>query len=274
MTKTETRNGKLRAAHDKLQQAVAEIASGDDWKRGCCMSFRSSTATASTTRWIRTRTVLAALGCFLAQRCGRHTRWYSDGMRRLLVALIVLLLVPLGSPVALADRARVSDANDTLGLLDIRSIAHRHDGRGRLVHTVRTFRRWRTRALPADDENYLGFLFESRSRKFGSDRFVWVRRSEQGHLYAELYQVLTHPNGEFLRRVPVWRPDRQSVRIAVRPRFLGRRFEDGYRWRAITSFEKGSEGPCRRDNEVSSFPTGRCTDAAPGYHRRGLRHNL
>lgn len=29
MTKTETRNDKLRAAHDKLQEAVAEIASDD-----------------------------------------------------------------------------------------------------------------------------------------------------------------------------------------------------------------------------------------------------
>ena len=26
-------NDKLRAAHDKLQEAVAEIVSGDDWKR-------------------------------------------------------------------------------------------------------------------------------------------------------------------------------------------------------------------------------------------------
>ena len=33
MTKTETRNDKLRAAHDKLQSAVTEIVSGDDWKR-------------------------------------------------------------------------------------------------------------------------------------------------------------------------------------------------------------------------------------------------
>lgn len=32
-TKTESRSDKLRAAHEKLQQAVAEIASGDDWKR-------------------------------------------------------------------------------------------------------------------------------------------------------------------------------------------------------------------------------------------------
>ena len=32
-TKTESRSDKLRAAHDKLQQAVAEIASGDDWQR-------------------------------------------------------------------------------------------------------------------------------------------------------------------------------------------------------------------------------------------------
>lgn len=33
MTKTETRNDKLKAAIDKLQEAVAEIVSGDDWKR-------------------------------------------------------------------------------------------------------------------------------------------------------------------------------------------------------------------------------------------------
>lgn len=32
-TKTENRNDKLQAAHGKLQEAVAEIVSGDDWKR-------------------------------------------------------------------------------------------------------------------------------------------------------------------------------------------------------------------------------------------------
>lgn len=32
-SKTETRNDKLQAAHDKLQEAVAEIVSGDEWKR-------------------------------------------------------------------------------------------------------------------------------------------------------------------------------------------------------------------------------------------------
>ena len=33
MSKTEIRNDKLRAAHDKLQEAVGEIVSGDEWKR-------------------------------------------------------------------------------------------------------------------------------------------------------------------------------------------------------------------------------------------------
>jgi hypothetical protein len=33
MTKAEIRNDKLRAAHDKLQEAVADIVSGDDWQR-------------------------------------------------------------------------------------------------------------------------------------------------------------------------------------------------------------------------------------------------
>jgi hypothetical protein len=33
MPKTGNQSDKLRAAHDKLQLAVAEIASGEDWKR-------------------------------------------------------------------------------------------------------------------------------------------------------------------------------------------------------------------------------------------------
>lgn len=33
MPKTKTRSDTLQAAHDKLQDAVAEIVSGDDWKR-------------------------------------------------------------------------------------------------------------------------------------------------------------------------------------------------------------------------------------------------
>lgn len=195
-------------------------------------------------------------------------------MRRLLLALFAVALVAGGAPTALADRGSRADADDTPGLLDIRSIAHAHDERGRLVHTIRTFGTWKTRSLPVRDDNYLGFLFESPSDRFGSDRFVWVRRAESGGLYAELYRVLTHPNGEFLRRVPVWRPNLTSVRIVIRPRFLGRGFANGYRWRASTSFEKGADGPCRVDQEASSFPTGRCTDAAPGHQQQGLRHDL
>lgn len=32
-SKTENRNDKLRAAHDKLQAAVESIVSGDDWQK-------------------------------------------------------------------------------------------------------------------------------------------------------------------------------------------------------------------------------------------------
>lgn len=201
----------------------------------------------------------------------RRSAWTVRGTAAAVLA--VLLVVGIGGT-ASADRRRFTDADDSPGILDLRAIGHSHDDKGRLVHTIRTFDRWRTSDLPSNDENYLGILLESRSDKFGSDRFVWVRRSAQGRLYAELYRVLTHANGEFLRRVPVSRPNKYSIRVRIRPSFLGRRFEQGYRWRAITSFEKGRDGPCRRDNEVSSFPTGRCTDAAPGHRRRGLRHSL
>jgi hypothetical protein len=33
MTKTKRRNDKRRTAHQKLQNAVAEVASGGDWER-------------------------------------------------------------------------------------------------------------------------------------------------------------------------------------------------------------------------------------------------
>jgi hypothetical protein len=49
-TRSEKRNDQLRAAHEKLQRAVEEIVSGDDWKRMLGIR-RGSIATASTTIW-------------------------------------------------------------------------------------------------------------------------------------------------------------------------------------------------------------------------------
>lgn len=41
-------NERLKAAHDKLQSAVADIVSGDESGSGCSWSFPSSTDTVST----------------------------------------------------------------------------------------------------------------------------------------------------------------------------------------------------------------------------------
>jgi hypothetical protein len=44
MTKTQNRSDKLRGAHEKLEQAVEEIAPRDDWS-ACSRLSRSSIAT-------------------------------------------------------------------------------------------------------------------------------------------------------------------------------------------------------------------------------------
>lgn len=56
---------------------------------------------------------------------------------------------------------------------------------------------------------------------------------------------------------------------------LSKGIRDGYAWRVTTSFEKATTGgPCGRDNEVSSFPTGRCINNVPGLRKDGFPHVL
>jgi hypothetical protein len=122
--------------------------------------------------------------------------------------------------------------------------------------------------------NYVGFYFDDGTTDNEGDRFVWVRRSARRGLYARLYQPGTHANGKFLTTVRVWRPNRRSVRINIRPRQLGDALSEGYRWRVTTSFESADSKGCPEDNTVSSFPTGNCIDNVPRLRREGLRHEL
>lgn len=172
---------------------------------------------------------------------------------------------------AMADTGRFTDPNDTPGKLDVKSVRHSHD-EPRLVHSVRTFKRWRSRAL-AGDESYIGFYLDAGNKRTRADRFVWVSWKEGRGLYAEIFRPLVHANGERLGPVRVWRPDRRSVRISLRRSQLSDGIKNGYTWRVTTSYEETTtEGPCGDDGTASSFPTGACIDNVPRLRRGGFRH--
>jgi hypothetical protein len=192
--------------------------------------------------------------------------------KKLLIVSIALLAGALvGS--ATADTVRFTDPNDTPGRLDVKAVRHAHDG-ARLLHTVRTYKGWDSNSL-AGDENYIGFYLDAGDESSEADRFIWVRHKEGRGLYAEIFRPGVHANGERLGPVRVSRPDRHSVRIAPRLSQLSKGIRNGYTWRVTTSFEKSTTGgPCGRDNEVSSFSTGRCVDNVPGVRKDGFAHEL
>lgn len=192
--------------------------------------------------------------------------------KKLMLLVIAILSGALVGPVR-ADTARFTDPEDTPGKLDVKAVRQAHDG-ARLVHSVHTYRRWRSTAL-SGDETYIGFHLDAGTKGTRADRFVWVRQKRRGGLYAEIFRPLTHANGERLGQVRVSRPNRRSVRILVRPSQISKAIANGYRWRVTTSFEKSTtDGPCGDDRQVSSFPTGRCIDNVPGLRQRGFRHDL
>lgn len=184
------------------------------------------------------------------------------------MALLIGILVSS----ATADTARFTDPNDTPGKLDVKTVHQGHDGT-RIVHTARTFRRWRSRTL-SGDETYIGFYLDAGTKGRRADRFVWVRWKQGRGLYAQIFRPLTHANGDLLGPVRVSRPNLRSVRISLRPSQLSEGIRNGYRWRVTTSYEKSTaQGPCGNDGQASSFPTGACIDNVPRLRRPGFQHD-
>lgn len=197
----------------------------------------------------------------------------SDVPAKNLTLALAAVLVGVVVGTAQADSGALPDRDDTPGRLDVRTIRHSHDG-ARVVHSVRTFERWGSRAL-SGDESYVGFYLDAGTKGTRGDRFVWVRYNRSRGLYGEIFRPGTHPNSDRLGRVDASRTSRRSVRISLRPSDLSSQLDNGYRWRVTTSFEKSStHGRCGDDGQTSSFPMGRCIDYAPSLHRRGFRHNL
>ena len=76
---------------------------------------------------------------------------FGRSRRGVTVLVIVFVgLVAVGN--AYADTRAISDGNDRLGPLDIRSARHAHDG-ARVVHTISTFSTWRVGLLGLNTPN-------------------------------------------------------------------------------------------------------------------------
>lgn len=155
--------------------------------------------------------------------------------RRSIVVFIVATAVCTMGGAASADVRTSSDDNDTPGFLDVRTATHRHGERARiLIHEIETFRRWRSRRLRCGEvEIHLG----------PSDRWVSVSY-EAGAFRTRLYDI--SGDDRIIARPKVWRPDRRSVAVRVRRRWLGTS-ADRYRWSVSTIVSPS----CREDGEFS-----------------------
>lgn len=177
---------------------------------------------------------------------------------RLAVATVVGLLLPPAS--SYADTAKVADADDTHGRLDVARVAHTHVHH-RLVHTIRMQTGWKARVLR---KGRLTVMFKSGSR-YRTIEIDYRRR----HLVATICRDERLAGGELVNcsdDVALDRPDGRTVTVTVRKRQVRKPGRQGYKWQ-VTSFLQSGQGEC---------PRGRlCVDSLPGvdpWIRHGLRH--
>lgn len=187
-------------------------------------------------------------------------------MPRRFLGLVLVALFLVGSPAG-ADTVARSDSDRTSGPLDIKTVAHGHQGT-RLTHTLQTYEGWRNRAL-RDDSSWIALIFDRRADSLDDDRYLQIDYSSERGLHGRMTTFGTHGPGAFIGRVDVRRPTPRSVKVRFPKRFLGRSLKR-YEWRAITSFEDTQT--CRSNPDSAS--QGGCLDYAPGRYRPGIEHDL
>ena len=156
-----------------------------------------------------------------------------------------------------ADTVSVRDEADARAApLDIASVGHGHDARGRLVHRVTMQAAWRLEALrPGRGELTIPFDLDG---KFvdghpSVERAVFIA-FRSGRLRA----VMRGGPGleRVVGRVPVWRPNNRTVKVAVPTALLGRRLT-AYYWFASTLVYSGEHirGGDAAPGPTASIPT-------------------
>lgn len=178
-------------------------------------------------------------------------------------SLVLASALIVGATSVSADTAGRGDPDDAKGPLDIARIRHMHitteRGHHRLVHEIRLYERWPVRKLR--HRGFVNVFFEVEETEPGTppERAVYISY-ELGRLRAELVEFDPPRSLRFLR---LWRPDRRTVRFALRRSDLSEGSFDTYRWHAVSYIEE--------DHRLCG-ETGGCDDQAP--NRGWVRHDL
>ena len=184
-------------------------------------------------------------------------------MRRITVASLLLLSM-LMSPAG-ADSSSTTDPDDTSGRLDIRRLAHGHDGEVNLRHRLRMSNDWSNRALSGiGTEIYIWFSTDT--DEYAELRGVIDRH--EGRLYAEMEKYDEAEGSadiQSLARIEVTRPSSRAVEISF-PRSLLGASTTHYYWSATAYFISSRISACHEG----------CQDIAPetGSGRQRILHVL
>jgi len=143
------------------------------------------------------------------------------------------LAITLITAIAAADKNRLTDPNDTPGLLDVRDAKWEHVRGKPPAFTVFTFAAWQ-----AGDLWDRGWVFVQLDTMFDEDPEYYVLvRSLGGRMDAELFRIGPSGRGSPVVGVRVWRPSQRAVSVRVplkRLRFGPSRAY--YAWRVISMF--------------------------------------
>lgn len=178
-------------------------------------------------------------------------------LQGILFCVVALLLMV---PVALADRARVEDADDSPGSLDIRFVGHRHENR-LLVHRIRTYEDWDMTVL--QEGSYFYVMFHTDGDK-KPDRLIFVAPAPDGTPFA---QMKNPKNNRIVGYAKVWHPTDQVLQLEFPRRMLGKDVTK-YRWKAESVFHQEGHPECGTSGDAIS----QCPDHAP--QRGTVGHKL
>lgn len=182
----------------------------------------------------------------------------------LLVVVAVSLIAGGSLAPATADERRLRDGNDAEGPLDISWVSHGHrtnaKGQRQLVHTIRLFERWPVQRLR--HRGFINLFFDLKGNQGWRPEREIVISYVDGRLRAELVNFAADPP-QFMRFVPLWRPDGRTVKVAFRRSALRQRKYGYYDWEGLSFIEEG--------HPLCDRPGG-CSDGFP--NRGSIRHEV